>query len=170
MAEHDIADLAKLEYFKNELQHHETLSTAVVSLAQAVLRVSFLLNGGAVIAALSVYSAKIDGTVMPAWALASSSLCWIVGLVASAIATGRTTRAQREFQVNAGNKFRQTGRDYFNLPIPANDDNAEPDIEQGKRFRAESISWWRASIVAFILGSAVAVIGLVFFAAERANG
>ena len=70
----DTHQLAKLEIFKNELQHHETLSAALVSLTQGALRVSFLLNGSAIIAALSVYSAKGDGSSLPNWALGVFSI------------------------------------------------------------------------------------------------
>ena len=160
----DVHQLAKLELFKNDLQHHETLSAALVSLTQGVLRVSFLLNGGAIIAALSVYSAKGDGSALPEWALGVASLCWIVGLLASAIAAGRTTRAQREFQVQAGNQSRQRGRDFFDLPIPSDEDSTEPVIERGYEFRDQSIRAWRVSIGAFIAGSVIAIGGLLFYA------
>lgn len=161
----DAHQLAKIELFKSELQHHETLSTAVVSLAHAVLRVSFLLNGGAVIAALSVYTAKGDGSALPVWAFGGAMLCWIAGLLASAVAVGRAATAQREFQVQAGNHFRQRGRDFFDLPIPSDEDSTEPVIERGYEYRKQSMWAWRVSIGAFMAGSAVAIIGLIFFAA-----
>ena len=161
----DAHQLAKLELFKSELQHHETLSAALVSLAQATLRVSFLLNGGAVIAALSVYSAKGAGSALPVWAFGGAMLCWVAGLLASAVAVGRTTRAQREFQVRAGDKFRQRAREFFDLPIPTDEDSKESNVERGCEYRNQSILAWRVSIGAFIAGSTVAIVGLIYFAA-----
>ena len=99
MTDDEARQQAKLELFKNSLNHHETLSGAVVLLIQTVLRVSFLLNGGAIIAALSVYSAKgSEGSPLPDWSVGIASICWIVGLVTGAVSAGSITRAQREFQ------------------------------------------------------------------------
>ena len=158
----DAHQLAKLELFKNELQHHEALSATLVSLAQAALRVSFLLNGGAVIAALSVYSAKGNGSALPVWAFGAATLCWVAGLIASAVAVGKSTLAQREFQARAGYTFRKRGREFFDLPIPPGEDSKEPNIKQGYNYRDQSIFAWQFSIGAFIAGSVLAIVGLIF--------
>ena len=161
MTDDEARQQAKLELFKNSLNHHETLTGAVVSLIQTTLRVSFLLNGGAIIAALSVYSAKGgNGSALPDWSLGVASLCWIVGLISSAVAAGSTTRAQREFQVVAGNAFRRQARELFDLEMPAEERSTEDALRCGHSFRALSRRNWGVSIGMFVLGAAIAVIGL----------
>jgi hypothetical protein len=56
MEDHEEKRLAKIEWFKNSLQHHEALTASVADLEQSLLRGSLVLNGGAIIALLSVYS------------------------------------------------------------------------------------------------------------------
>ena len=161
MTDDEARQQATLELFKNSLNHHEMLSGAVVSLIQTTLRVPLLLNGGAIIAALSVYSAKVgDGTTLPDWSLGVASLCWIVGLVSGAVAAGSTTRAHREFQVVAGNTYNQQARDWYDLEIPAGGKSTEDALRCGFSFRDLSIRNWRVSIGMFILGAIIAVIGL----------
>ena len=160
MTDDEARQQAKLELFKNSLNHYEMLTGAVVSLIQTVLRVSFLLNGGAIIAALSVYIVKGSaGTALPDWSLGAASLCWIVGLLSGAISAGSTTRAQREFQVVAGITYQQQAREWYGLEIGT--EKSTEDAEKcGYCFRDISKYAWRVSIGAFVLGAFIAVIGL----------
>ncbi len=161
-----LQEQALLELFKSELGHHGRLSDALISLAQNTLRVSFLLNGGALIAALSVYSAKGASSALPMWSFGVAAICWTVGLVASAIAVERARRSQREFQVQASNQFRQTGRELLNLPLLKEEDSVEPVIQRGYEFLDQSMCAWRVSIAAFVVGAGVAIISLFFAGAS----
>jgi hypothetical protein len=48
---------AKIEWLKNALDHHENLSGAVVTFGQSLLRISMTLNGGSIVAVLTLYGA-----------------------------------------------------------------------------------------------------------------
>lgn len=164
MTEEEARRSAALELFKNGLAHHETLASALVAFGQSALKVSYLLNGGAVVAALSVYGAKAgEAAPLPKWMLGTSVACWLVGLFFSAQSTGLITQAQREFQALSGNTFRQQGRQYFQLPIPLEEDSTEPHLENGRGLRNRAIDAWKCSIGLFGAGAAVALLGLIFF-------
>ena len=166
MTDDEACQQAKLELFKNSLNHHEMLTEALVSLIQTGLRISFLLNGGAIIAVLSVYGAKGgDGMALPGWSIGMASLCWIVGLISGAVSAGSTTRAQHEFQKLAGNLYKYYAQELFSFKVPSKD---KPDLEKGMddalkcglSFRKLSMRNWRVSIGVFILGAFISVIGL----------
>ena len=143
--------MAKLELFKNSLDHYSNLSTAFVSFIQSMLRVSLLLNGGAIIAALSVYGAR--GGEAPVWAL----IFWAVGLVLSTSAGFCIAKAQREFQVSAGHRFRQQGSDFFELEFPDQSTVAGGSVEPGNCWRDRFWRFWMSSIFAFVAGAASAI-------------
>lgn len=151
---------AKLEHFKHALSHHSALSTALVGFMQTTLRVSILLNGGAVIAALSLYSSKGDklGTLAPFF-VAGAIVCWLAGLIFSAQATRAITQAQREFQALAGNAFSRLGWDYFGIKLDAEDPDAL--MSRGTALRDDFYRFWLRSIVAFAAGAVVALIALL---------
>lgn len=146
--------MAQIELFKNSLSHHSALSTAFVSFIQSALRVSFLLNGGAVIASLSVYGAL--GDKAPIWPLGF----WALGLVLSALAGFCIAKAQREFQVSAGYTYREYGRELFGLDLPEEPVGDAPSGDQGNRWRDRFWRCWVGSIGAFVLGAIAAISSL----------
>ena len=78
MTEHPHRHDGDLEYFKSALEHHRTLAAAFVTLGQGALRTPFLLNGGAIIAVISIYTAK-DGKVGLSTAiLGFAAICWML--------------------------------------------------------------------------------------------
>jgi hypothetical protein len=158
-------DDAVLELFKNDLQHHETLSTALSSLIQTTLRVSFLLNGAAIVAALSVYGAKGADKGFPIIAFGIAVLIWVAGLLASAIATGIYTWAQREFQVAAATQYRQRAKEHFGLSLEGGDADA---ARRGFIYRERAVRFWWASLAAFGVGALILVCRAFFASAGSA--
>lgn len=157
MSEDDKARQAALELFKSDLEHHKTLSSALSSLIQSALRISFLLNGAAIVAALSVYGAKgAEAVPKPAFGLAL--LAWVAGLVASAVATATYTAAQRQFQIAAWDQVRERANKHFDISLPGEKGEAAAN---GRCLRKISIIVWWASLVAFIAG-AIIVVSKVF--------
>jgi hypothetical protein len=146
---------AQIEVFKNSLDHHSNLSTALIGFVQSMLRVALLLNGGAVIAALSVYGAKTTVTP-PVWALGF----WVAGLVLSAIAGFSAARSQREFQVVASHNFRQQGRDFFKLDFPDQSGAVQASAMQGYSWRNWFWRLWIGSIAAFAAGATAALYAM----------
>lgn len=146
--------MAQVELFKNSLSHHSALSAALVAFIQTALRVSFLLNGGAIIAALSVYGAR--GGEIATWSLG----LWVVGLVMNALAVFCVAKGQREFQVSASYTYRQHGRDFFGLDLPEEPGGTTSSGERGNCWRDRSWRFWGASIGAFVFGAIVAISSL----------
>ena len=155
MADNDANEkAAALEILKIKLQHQETLSEALSALIQTSLRVSFLLNGAAIIAALSVYGAK--GATSLAFqnaAMGGALLAWVIGLVATAIAAGFYTAAQRQFQVAAGEAANEWANRHFHLDLS----QKTTASSIGDWFRAFAIGAWLASIAAFCAGAFILV-------------
>jgi hypothetical protein len=157
MSEDDAADKAALELFKNDLQHHETLSSALSGLIQGSLRISFLLNGASIIAVLSLYGAK--GTSIPPVPLGLALLAWVVGLGASAIATATYTEAQRQFQIAAWDQVRERAKAHFALLLPGEKGDAATN---GSCLRTIAKIAWGLSLAAFGAGAFI-IVSRVFF-------
>lgn len=154
MNDEEIRMAAQIEVFKSSLDHHSNLSTALVAFVQSMLRVALLLNGGAIIAALSVHGAK--ATALPVWALGF----WVAGLVFSAIAGFSAAKSQREFQVVAGHNFRKQGREFFKLDFPDQSDALQESATRGYSWRNWFWCLWIGSIAAFAAGSIAALYAM----------
>jgi hypothetical protein len=113
IAEGETRRMAQLEWFKNTLAHHENLSAAVVLFGQSLLRGSIILNGGAIIAVLSLY-----GALEKKPAVQGPLIMWAIALGLCAAAGYCAAKSQREFQVAAGHNFRRLAKQFFSLELP----------------------------------------------------
>jgi hypothetical protein len=163
MPEDDPATKAALELFKNDLQHHETLSGALSALIQSTLRVAFLLNGAAIVAALTAYGAKVakaagqtEALAFPERALGIALLIWVFGLTMSAIASATYTTAQRRFQIAAWDQVRERAKDHFSIVL--NGEKGDAAVFGSCYRKLATIAWW-LSLVAFVVGASTAVVG-----------
>ena len=97
------------------------------------------MNGGAIIAALSVYGA-LKGEV-PKTLFSTAIGWWIVGLVCAAIAVLLISLAEREFQATLGAAISREATVRFDV-----------DLDEPRRRSARVGNWLRyASIVAWLL-------------------
>jgi hypothetical protein len=158
MADDDPNRKAAFEYLKIKLHHGETLSGALSALIQTSIRVSFLLNGAAIVAVLSVYGAK-GGTAFPNSALGAALLVWIFGLLATAAATGSYTWAQRQFQVESREDANNWAKKYFGLDLPSEGTSAGLS---GYCLRIFAIVSWLLSVFLFCAGAIILVVFAFF--------
>jgi hypothetical protein len=151
MSEEDPASKAAIELFKGDLQHHGTLSGALSALIQSTLRVSFLLNGAAIVAALTAYGTRPEQFSKRAFGVAL--LTWVIGLAMSAIAAAAYTAAQRRFQISAWDQVRERAKD-FGLSLPG--EKADAAVYGSCYRKLATIAWW-LSLAAFVVGSVTLV-------------
>jgi len=157
MDETEGRNAAKLEILKHYLDQHGALSAALVSFFQSALRTAFLLNGGAIVAVLSAYGAR--GGTLPLGSVKGALICWIVGLFAAAMSGGVIAWGQREFQVIAGDAFRQQANDLFGLAL-GKADGTECHALLGRVLRSAFFVLWFLSIAFFGAGAAFAIQGM----------
>jgi hypothetical protein len=81
-------------------------------------------------------------------------------LLASAVAAGAYTAAQRQFQISAWDQVRERAIEHFALTLAGQTDNA---IATGFRYRKiASVAWW-LSVIAFGAGAFIAVPRIFLF-------
>jgi hypothetical protein len=107
--------LAEIEWFKNGLQHHESLTNALAGFEQTLLRGALLLNGGAIVALLSVYSALNNKP-----AVQGPPAVWALGLGLCALAAWFAFLSQWKFQIAASRHYQRLAEHFFALHGPPN--------------------------------------------------
>jgi hypothetical protein len=132
-------------------------SGAQSALIQTCLRVSFLLNGAAIVAVLSLYGAKVNAFSNSKAALGIALLLWALGgLVATTVATSLYTCAQRYYQVAAREKAEKWAK---NFRLDSQETSA---TKMGDCLRLIAIVFWWISISAFCIGAGVLISCTLF--------
>jgi hypothetical protein len=149
---------AQIEWFKNALEHHENLSAAVVTFGQSLLRGALTLNGGAIVAVLTLYGALKEKPNV-----AGPLIMWALGLGWCAAAGYFAAKSQREFQVSAGHHSRRMAKQFFELQVPFQPVvpvDADDAKDRGLLYREIFWALWVLLIAFFVLGAFLAVYQL----------
>ena len=153
---------AKLEILKHHLTQHGALSAALVSFFQSALRTTLLLNGGAIVATLSVYGAKGHDIASSGgmFYIKGGLTCWVTGLVAAALSGGVIAWGQREFQVVAGDDFRRQAREFFGISL-GNGEATACHALIGRLLRRLFIALWFVSVASFGGGAVFTIQAMI---------
>ena len=155
MTEDEFRHNGALEYFKSSLAHHTALSGALVSFIQTAIRIAFLLNGGAIVAALTVYGAKAGGLSASKISLFGIAIgWWITGLLFATFAVLLIGWAQRQFQAAAGREIKLQAQKCFGVDV---DPGKTPKVGLGQTLRGFAIVSCLFSLVAFAWGAYEAI-------------
>ena len=157
MDEEEFQHNGKLEYFKHRASHHTSLSASLVSFMQSAIRIAFILNGGATIAALSVYGA-LNGKIPPGAGTHYSAAIgsWAVGLICATGAVFLMGLAQREFQAQVGAEVNARARGWFGVDVEI---TGTRHAALGQALRIAAVVVWVGSIGAFGWGASEALPG-----------
>ena len=124
---------------------------------QSAIRIAFILNGGAIIAALSVYGALNDNLPTEAGPYYSDAISrWVIGLVCATVAVFFIGYAQRQFQAQAGANVNALAKNWFDVEVSITEVRG---AKLGQFLRILAIIVWACSIVAFVLGAIEAIPG-----------
>lgn len=156
MDDKEVRQMAQIEWFKNRLQHHETLTNAVIAFEHALLRGSIVLNGGAMIAMLTLYGAVVSARPVVYWPL----IAWTVGLGLCAVAAVLAALSQWQFQILAGRGSSGLAKQFFDLEMPGESVSYVSNKCAGQALRVSALILWFSSVVAFVVGSLAAAFQL----------
>ena len=128
----------------------------MVAFIQTAIRIAFLLNGGAIVAALTVYGAvKGDVTAMQIALYSQAIGWWVTGLVYATAAVFLIGLAQRQFQASAGRDIRTQAR-AFGIDV---EPGRRPSVGLGQTSRVLAIICWVLSMSTFAWGAYDAIPG-----------
>lgn len=159
-----------VEAYRAVRSHEVMLNQATSAFEHAVLVPLTALNGGAIVALLTLAGAVADKSPLPAGWLVGASTAWALGLIAAALAASCAFRQQRA--INAA--YRALRERVEQLVFSTDPDlvkalsGSKVDREQ-KRMEAEKYggwflrAWW-ISIGCFVLGAAFASFAVVLAA------
>jgi len=151
MTKDETRRMAKIEWFKSGLQHHETLTSAVVAFEHALLRGALVLNGGAMIAMLALY-----GAVQQKPPVYLPLITWTIGLTLCAAAALFAALSQWQFQKVAGRGYQRLAKQFFDLEVPGRSLESSSNKCAGEILRLLAWVLWVGAVAAFAVGSFVA--------------
>ena len=159
-----------VEAYRAVRSHEVMLNQATSAFEHAVLVPLTALNGGAIIALLTLAGAVADKSPLPAGWLVGASTAWALGLLAAALAATCAFRQQRA--INAGHRALRERveqlvfstdpdlRKALSGPKVDREQKRKDAEKYGRRFMR---AWW-ISIGCFVLGAAFASFAVVFAA------
>jgi hypothetical protein len=159
-----------VEAYRAVRSHELMLNQATSAFEHAVLVPLTALNGGAVVALLTLAGAVADKSPLPAGWLIGACTAWALGLIAAAFAASFALRQQRA--INAAHRaLRERVEELvFSTDPDLRKALSGPEVNRKqKRMEAETNgrrferAWW-ISIGCFVLGAAFASFAVVFAA------
>jgi hypothetical protein len=159
-----------VEAYRAVRSHEVMLNQATSAFEHAVLVPLTALNGGAIVALLTLAGAVADKSPLPAGWLVGASMAWALGLIAAALAASCAFRQQRA--INAAHRALRerveqlvfsTDPDLLKALSGPKVDREQKRMEAEKYGRWFLRAWW-ISIGCFVLGAAFASFAVVFAA------
>lgn len=157
-----------VEAYRAVRSHEVMLNQATSAFEHAVLVPLTALNGGAIVALLTLAGAVADKSPLPAGWLVGASTAWALGLIAAALAA--SCAFQRQRAINAGHRAlrERVEQIVFSTDPDLQEALSGPTVDrEQKRIDAEKYgrrfmhAWW-ISIACFVLGAAFASVAVVF--------
>jgi hypothetical protein len=159
-----------VEAYRAVRSHEVMLNQATSAFEHAVLVPLTALNGGAIVALLTLAGAVADRNPLPARWVVAASAAWAFGLIAAALATSCAFRQQRA--INAAHRAlrERVEQLVFSTDPELLKALSGPKVDrEQKRMEAETYgrwflrAWWIA-IGCFVLGAAFGSCAVVFAA------
>jgi hypothetical protein len=159
-----------VEAYRAVRSHEVMLNQATSAFEHAVLVPLTALNGGAVVALLTLAGAVADKSPLPAGWLVGASTAWALGLIAAALAASCAFRQQRA--INAAHRALRERVEqlvFSTDPELVKALSGAPVDREQKRMEAQTYgrwflrAWW-ISVGCFVLGAAFASFAVVFAA------
>jgi len=161
-----------LEKYKARCAHEGWLNQATAEFERAALQPLFLLNGGAVIALLTLLGAILEkakaGAVTIRFELIEVALgIWCAGLAAAAVTTITGYLTQRDFS-----RWARIRREITEGELPGSasglskdaiwrkEIESENDVERVRKFQQGAYCFGAASVALFIIGAFVALFSI----------
>jgi hypothetical protein len=171
-----------LEIYKAVRAHEVALNEVRAALERGVLAPLITLNGGAVIAYLTLLGAlsgKESGVTPNYWVAAGAIVAWGFGLVFAALAVAAGSKQQEG--INKGYRLMreivEARLDARIAAIVARDEQTEYErrlLRAGARTDADTAGsarkrWWTRSARAFVVGAAIALVSILVNASGKSE-
>jgi len=162
MSEENLSKEKDLERFKHGLASELELLRATAAFEHVALKALYLLNGGGLVVFLALYGAITtsarDEVTMAHDLAFSAMVAWVVGLVIAAIATGLSYGSQYGFLKSRRRRLDADKAEEDGESQAAGEKAVEAKCwdQKAKRLRCCATVLWMVSIIAFLLGVALA--------------
>ena len=159
-----------VEAYRAVRSHEVMLNQATSAFEHAVLVPLTALNGGAIVALVTLAGAVADKSPLPAGWLVGASTAWALGLIAAALAASYAFQRQRA--INAAHRAlrERVEQIVFSTEPELRKALSGPRVDReqkridAEKYRRQFMRAWWISIGCFVLGAACASLAVVFAA------
>ncbi len=157
----DYKDGHRLEIYKERYKHELLLNEHTAAFEHAAVRPAILLNGGAIVAFLTLIGSVWKSGTQPNLDLVGVALAiWCIGLVTSSVATGLGYVSQRAFTRMIRIQREALEATVLGKSISETSSSIKPEYAKATKYQRAAVVLIAAGLGAFLSGAFFAYISL----------